>query len=187
MIRGLRTTTPEHLLLGAGAFYKNFIIGTDTPATATAKMLGATDGGGTFSAVPIMRQVSIDGAPGDVKGLKALDGWTVTMTANLKEATVANLELAIGAYTYTTTTNTTTINGKNEIADTDYATSIVWAGSLSNGEVVYIKLDNVLSTNGLSLTFSDKNEAVIPVTLTAHYALADLETPPFQVVYPSAQ
>ena len=70
MIRSLRTTTPENLLLGVGAFYKNFVIGTDTPATATSKLLGATDGGGTLAIVPQIRQVSVDGAPGDVKGLK---------------------------------------------------------------------------------------------------------------------
>ena len=44
----------------------------------------------------------------------------------------------------------------------------------------------MLSVNGLNLTVSDKNEAVIPVTLTAHYALSDLDTPPFEIVYPAS-
>ena len=37
MIRGLTTATPDNLLLGVGAFYKDFVIGTDTPATASSK------------------------------------------------------------------------------------------------------------------------------------------------------
>jgi len=183
MIRGLTTATPDNLLLGVGAFYKDFVIGTDTPATASSKCLGATDGGGTLAIVPQIRQVSVDGAPGDVKGLKVNDGYTCTMSVNLKEATLNNLKLALGAFT--TTTNGVT--GKHEIEDTDYASSITWAGTLSGKSTpVYIKLSNVLSVNGLNLTVSDKNEAVIPVTLTAHYALSDLDTPPFEIVYPAS-
>ena len=187
MIRGLSTTTPSKLLLGVGAFYKNFTIGTDTPATASSKLLGATDGGGTVAIVPQIRQVSVDGAPGDVKGLKVNDGYTATMTINLKEVTLANLELALGAFsTISTATNQTQFRGKHEIVDADYATNIVWAGTISgSSEPVYIEFDNVLSVNGLNLTVSDKNEATIPVTLTAHYALSDLDTPPFKIVYPS--
>ncbi len=187
MIRSLSTTTPTNLLLGVGAFYKNFTIGTDTPASATAKLLGATDGGGTLAIVPQIRQVSVDGAPGDVKGLKVNDGFTATMSVNLKEVTLANLELALGAHTETTGTGNKVVTGKHEIVDADYATNIVWAGTLAgNSTPVYIEMSNVLSVNGLNLTVSDKNEAVIPVTLTAHYALSDLDTPPFKIVYPNA-
>lgn len=183
MIRSLRTTTPDNLLLGVGAFYKNFVIGTDTPATATAKLLGATDGGGTLAIVPQIRQVSVDGAPGDVKGLKVNDGYTATMSVNVKEVTLDNLKLALGAFA----TATNGITGKHEIEDTDYIDSITWAGTISGKNTpVYIVMKNVLSVNGLNLTVSDKNEATIPVTLTAHYDLSDLDTPPFEIVYPAS-
>ena len=183
MIRSLRPQTAEKLLLGVGAFYKNFDVATDTPATATAKLLGATDGGGTIAIVPQIRQVSVDGAPGDVMGLKVNDGYTVTMTANLKEVTLDNIKLALGAFEATQTG----ITGKHEIEDTDYVDNITWAGTISGSDTpVYIVMNNVLSVNGLNLTVSDKNEATIPVTLTAHYALDDLDTPPFEIVYPAA-
>lgn len=187
MIRSLSTNTPTNLLLGVGAFYKNFNTASDTPATATSKLLGATDGGGTLAIVPQIRQVSVDGAPGDVKGLKVNDGYTVTMTVNLKEATLENLELALGAYTTASITGATKATGKHEIVDGDYINSITWAGTLAGkSNPVYITMSNVLSVNGLNLSVSDKNEAVIPVTLTAHYALADLDTPPFEIIYPNA-
>lgn len=186
MIRGLRTTTPDKLLLGVGAFYKNFVIGTDTPSTATSKLLGATDGGGSLNIVPQVRQVSVDGAPGDVKGLKVIDGYAVTLSANLKEMTLENLELAIGAYSVSGT-SATTIKGKHNLADSDYLTNITWAGTISGKSTpVYIVLKNALSVNGLNLSVSDKNEAVIPVTITAHYDLSDLENPPFEIVYPAS-
>lgn len=184
MIRGLNSNTPSKLLLGVGAFYKDYIIGTDTPATATAKLLGATDGGGSFSATPAVRQVSVDGAPGPVKGLEVFDGWTAIMTANVKEVTLNNIKLALGAFDVA---SSGAVHGKHDIDDDDYATNITWAGTLSGSDTpVYIVLKNALSLNGLSLSVSDKNEAVIPLTLTGHYALTDLETPPFEIVYPAS-
>lgn len=186
MIRGITASTKENLLLGAGAFYKNFIVGTDTPTNTTgkAKLLGATDGGGTFAAVPAVRQVTVDGAPGPIIGLETNDGYAVTMTANVKEATVKNMSLALGMVTVdTATTGQTKIVGNVDIKDADYADNITWCGSLSNGDFVYIVLKNALSTNGLNLTFTDKNEGTIPLTITGHYDIDDLDTPPFEIYY----
>ena len=187
MVRGLSTNTPNNLLLGAGAFYKNWVVGTDTPATATSKLLGATDGGGSFSATPAIRQVSVDGAPGPTIGLEVIDGWTATLTANVKEITADNLELALSNSTETSVTNGTKITTGHDLAAADYLTNITWVGSISGmTQPVIIVLKNALSMNGISLTVTDKNEAVLPLTLTAHYALADLETPPFEIIFPTS-
>ena len=187
MIRGLTSNTAQRLLLGAGAFYKNFNPSTDTPATATAKLLGATDGGGTFAVTNSIRQVSVDGAPNDVKGLKTSDGYTVTLTANVKEITAENIALAIGAASTTTMTSmsATKITGK-DIEDSDYVANITWAGTLSgSNKPVYVVVKNALSLNGLNLTVSDKNEATLPITINGHYDLSDLDTPPYEIIYPT--
>lgn len=187
MIRGLTTGTPDKLLLGVGAFYKDWVVGTDTPATASSKLLGATDGGGSFAAVPAIRQVSVDGAPGPVKGLEVIDGWTATLTANVKEITAANLELAVVNFTATTVTDGTKITTGHDIdASSDYTTNITWVGTISGmTKPVIIVLKNAISMNGINITLADKNEAVLPLTLTAHYDLADLDTPPFEIIYPT--
>ena len=188
MIRGITSNTPQKLLLGAGAFYKNFNVNTDTPATASAKLLGATDGGGTFAVTNNIRQVSVDGLPGDVKGYKVSDGYTVTLTANVKEITADNIKLAIGAASATTMTtiSATKITGK-DIEDSDYIDNITWAGTLSGSDKpVYIVLKNALSLNGLNISVADKSEAVLPITLNGHYDPSDLDTPPFEVIYPTA-
>ena len=188
MIRGLTSATAQKLLLGAGAFYKNFNVNSDTPATASAKLLGATDGGGTFAVTNNIRQVSVDGAPNDVKGLKVSDGYTVTLTANVKEITADNIKLAIGAASTTSMTSisATKITGK-DIENSDYIDNITWAGTLSGSDKpVYIVIKNALSLNGLNLTVSDKNEATLPITINGHYDLSDLDTPPFEVIYPTA-
>lgn len=190
MIRGLTSNTSDNLLLGAGAFYKGFDVTSDTPATATSKLLGATDGGGTFAITNNIRQVSVDGAPNDVKGLKVSDGYSVTLTANVKEVTANNIALAIGATSTTSTTISQStyskITGK-DIEEDDYVDNITWAGTLSgSSKPVYIVIKNALSLNGLNLTMGDKNEAVIPITLNGHYDLDNLDTPPFEIYYPGA-
>lgn len=188
MITGLNSGTPEKLLLDAGAFFKNFVLGTDTPATASAKCLGATDGGGTYSAMPTVRQVSVDGGKTNVKGLQTIDDWVITMTVNVKEVTAANIQLALGAATATTSstvTSATEITFNEDFADDDYVTNITWIGTIKGkNDPVYIVLDNALSLNGLSLSMADKSEATIPITLTANYDLANLDKVPSKVIYP---
>ncbi len=188
MIRGITSQTSQKLLLGPGAFYKNFNVNTDTPATATSKLLGATDGGGTFAVTNNIRQVTVDGAPNDVKGLKVSDGYTVTLTANVKEITADNIALAIGACSTTTMTtiSATKITGK-DIEDGDYVGNITWAGTISGkDEPVYIVVKNALSLNGLNLSVGDKSESVLPITINGHYDLGDLDNPPFEIIYPTA-
>lgn len=188
MITGLTSATPNNLLLDAGAFFKNFTVGTDTPETASAKLLGATDGGGTFSVVPTVRQISVDGGKQNVKELQTVDFWTATMTANLKEHTLENLKLAIGAAKETSMTaqKYTKVEAKEDFEATDYITNIVWVGKIKGkSKPVIIELKNALSINGLNLTFADKNEATIPVTLTANYDLSDMDASPFAIYYPA--
>lgn len=192
-ITGLTANTPENLLLDAGAFFLNYDPAKDTPATAQAKLIGATQGGGSFSAVPTVRQIEVDGAPANTKGLEIIDGWVTTMVANVKEVTINSLKIALGAAKVEGTISGgpegySKITGKNEIADADYSDNITWIGKLKgSGKPVMIVIRNALSINGLNLTVSDKNEAVIPITLTGHYKLDDLETPPYEIIYPNAK
>lgn len=189
---GLSAKTPQHLQMDAGAFLRNYDVETDTFATAKAtKLLGATVGGGSFSAVPTIRRIEVDGAKGAVKGLETVDEWVVTMTANVKEITVDALKTALAASEATsidTPAGYTKITGKCNIALEDYLDNLTWVGRLSGSEdPVIIVVKNVLGTNGLTLSFADKAEGVIPVTVTGHYTMDDLETPPFEIYYPSVE
>lgn len=188
-VTGLTAKTPENLLLDAGAFFLNYDIATDTPKTAASKLIGATQGGGSFSAVPTTRRIEIDGVKGAAKGLETIDEWVVTMVANAKEVTANNLSLSLGAATVSTAgtpANYQKITAKEDFEDDDYAENITWIGNLKGSELpVIIVMKNAISINGLTLTVADKGEAVIPITLTGHYSLDDLETPPFEIYYPT--
>lgn len=184
-ITGLTSSTPSKLLLDAGAFYKDYDL-SKTYAQQADKLLGATAGGGSFSAVPSVRKIEVDGAKENVKQLQTIDGWVVTMTANVKEVTATAIKTALGAASATAADNKTTITGKADFEASDYASNLTWIGRLSgSSDPVIIVVDNALCLNGLSLTMADKAEAVVPITVTGHYSLDDLDTPPFKIIYPN--
>ena len=189
LFSGFTANTPKHLQMDAGAFLRNYDVTKDTWETAKGtKLIGATSGGGSFSAVPTFRKVDIDGVKGDVKGMKHIDEWVVTMTANVKEITAESLKLSLAAADSASAaapTGYTKITARNEIKDADYLDNLTWVGRLSGSDKpVLIVVKNALATNGLTISFADKTEGVIPVTITGHYAADDLETPPFDIYYP---
>lgn len=186
---GFTQDTAKRLLLDAGAFVKDFEPATDTWDTVkTTKIIGATQGGGSFSAVPTIRRIEIDGVKGAAKGLEALDEWVVTITANVKEVSAEALALALASATNTaagTPEGYNKIAANNSIELTDYLENITWIGKLSGSDQpVIILVKNALCTNGLSLTMADKAEGVIALTFTGHYDPSELDSPPFEIYYP---
>lgn len=196
MFSGVTSSTSQKLQLDAGAFLKNYDPATDTWATAKGtKLLGATAGGGSFAAVPTIRRIEVDGVKGATKGFEALDEWVVTMTVNMKEldANVLSLALATGSSaaakspSNASSNNYEKITAANAITASNYITNITWVGTLSGSSLpIIIVLKNALCTNGLSLTTADKSEGIVTLTLTGHYDPSNLETPPFEIYYPTA-
>lgn len=185
---GFNSETAEKLLLDAGAFLKNFVVGTDTfeSAVTADKLIGATSGGGTFSAVPTVRKIEIDGVKGAAKGLEVIDEWVVTLMANIKEVSVESIQAALGAATISDFSNDYyKVQANNYIELTDYIDNIVWVGKLSGSNIpVIIEVSNAISLGGLALNMADKAEGLVPTTFTGHYDYDDLDTPPFAVYYP---
>jgi hypothetical protein len=138
-----------------------------------------------------MRGVEIDGVKGTAKGLQNIDTWTVTMTANVKEFTAEAIKTALGAAdagAENAPEGYTRISGRSELKDEDYLDNLTWVGRLSgSGKPVIIVVKNALSTSGLSVSFADKSEGLIPITVTGHYTAADLESPPFDIYYPTVE
>lgn len=194
---GFTKETPEHLLLDAGAFFKNFVYvpggdNNDTydSAVAAGKLLGATKGGGEFSAVPTIRQIEVDGVKGRAKGLETIDCWEVYLKATILEAKTDAIKSALCAANVDEVSDTKydVITGKSEIELSDYINNVTWIGKLSgSNEPVIIIVDNALNTDGLKLTVQDKSEATIPVTFYGHYDTDNLDEPPFKVFYPKKE
>lgn len=197
VVSGLTSTTKENLVLDAGAFFKNFNVvspdGGTTPAdtfesaVTAGKLLGATKGGGGFSAVPTYRDIEVDGVRGVWKGGKIVDSWEVKMTVNLVEVKAATLKDALGASEIDTTTNEDyeIVTGKACITDEDYIDNITWVGNISGKEeFAYIQIFNAINGNGIDFSFADKSEAVAGLEFIGHYDSEDATTPPFKIYYP---
>lgn len=188
---GFTTETAQSLLLNAGAFFKNFDPATDSFDTAVAagKLIGATKGGGEFSAVPEVRQIEVDGVAGRAKGLEIIDSWDVYLKATvleIKESTIAN-GLAASSVDTTSNADYDIIRAGQSIELSDYIENVAWVGTLSgSNKPVIILVKNAINTDGLVLTVEDKNEASIPMTFYGHYSQDDLENPPFEILYPKA-
>ncbi len=179
-ITGLTSTSKKNFQLDAGALYKNWAIGTDTPANATSKLLGATQGGGTMAIVPEVRQISVDGAKGPTKGYEVIDSVTATMSVTVKEITEGSVTLALAHSTVSTTavSGYTQILPGEDIADTDYVTNVAWVGKLiGSSDPMIIIMKNVLNLEGWTLTVADKNEGGVPMVLTALVDPADWNGP----------
>lgn len=187
---GFNDKTAEKLLLDAGAFFKNFVVGTDTfdSAVAAKKLIGATSGGGTFVAQPTVRRIPIDGVKGAAKGLEVIDEWVTTIMANIKEVSQESIKLALGAATIENgPVGYKKITAKNHIELDDYVDNIVWVGKLSGTNTpVIIEILNAISLGGITLNMQDKNEGLIPTTFTGHYDDTELDEPPFAIYYPDA-
>lgn len=188
---GFTNKTGENLLLDAGAFFKDYVVGTDTfeGAVAEGKLIGATRGGGEFKAVPDIRQVEVDGIVGRAKGLEVINSWDVSIQANVLEVTPETLKLGLGIAAIDTETETEydIVTAKNSIEDGDYLDNITWVGQLSGSKKpVIIQVLNTLNLEGLTLATAPKGEAVTTMTFAGHYKQEDLDTPPFKIYYPKA-
>jgi len=187
-ITGLTSNTKKYLQLDAGALFKNYTVGSDTPETAAAKLIGATEGGATLAIVPEVRQISVDGVKGPTKGYEVIDSWTATLTANIKEVKAETVALALGAATINTTVQTgfSKITPDAEIADSDYISNVTWVGKVSGStNPMMIVLKNVLCLNGFNFTVQDKGEGNIPLVMTAHYDVAALDEVPVEIYSPT--
>lgn len=188
-LTGQTSETKENLLLGAGVFAKDYVVGTDTLESikTNKKMLGATSGGGTFTATKNGHYLQIDGMPENTKGNYILDSWATQLQITLQETTVESLKMALTAANTdtTTTTNYTTIIPKNGMEDEDYIDSVSFIGRLSgSNDPIVITIFNAINTADLSLNPQDGKEGTVQLTLTGHYTADEPENPPFKIFYP---
>lgn len=186
---GYTAKTSENLLLDAGAFFANFDMEADTFDTAVlaGKLLGATRGGGSFSAIPEFRPIEVDGVKGKAMGLQVIDSWEVKMSSNILEVTREALAQALATSNLDTTTNIEydIITATNHVDLTDYIENITYVGTRSGSDKpLIIQIYNALNKNGLTLETADKGESVVALEFEGHYKDSDLDTPPFSIFYP---
>ena len=191
----IRTETFENLQLNAGIFIKNFDY--DTPAdaealktaitaaiTAGTNILGATRGGGTFTATREIRTPEVDGMRYGFKGSDFVDSADAYLSTTLIEVTPASVEATLGNATKTSSGKKTTIKMHTAIESADYLSNLCWIGDLADGRLVLIALKNALNTADFTLTFTDKGEGTLAAEFHARQAgVTDYDYAPFEIVF----
>lgn len=160
----------NHFIIDAGAIYLNAKYD-EVEGTFTGELLGATAGGNEFVVEQEVRQIEVDGMKGRGKGLQALSFMNPNLTANLKELSAKNLSRIIaGGDLDVADSHYDILTSKGVIEDSDYIDSIALVGRvIGSQKPIVIVLDNVLSIEGLEMTFEDDDEVVVPVTFGGHY------------------
>lgn len=193
---GYNQTTPDKLLLDAGAVFINFTPGTDTyeSAKAAGKCLGATQKGSEFSAVPKFRRMEIDGVHTRTIGDTLIDGWDVYLKTTLVEMTSDNIKRALGVGNISTGTPSgyDKIQGRDTIETTDYISNVTFVGNiLGETDPIIIQVFNAFNESGLTITNEDKNNAAVGCQFygyndaTVYDSVTNPLRPPFAIYRPT--
>lgn len=183
---GITPETFKHLILDAGAVYKNY-------GEPDEKLIGATSGGNTFTVEREIREIEMDGARGKVKGARRIITENASLSINLLEMSVENFKMALTAADVSdvvdpddgVTKIADKIQPRGKILDSDYIKNVALAATVSGtDQPVVIILYNVLSDGEFSLQMQDKDEGKPEITLSAHYDPAQLDVVPYQIRYP---
>lgn len=191
----IRQETFQNLQLNAGIFIKNFDY--DTPANADAlktairtaitagtDILGATRGGGTFTATREIRTPEVDGMRYGFIGADFVDSADAYLSTTLVEVTPSSVKACLGNATSTVDGKKTTITMHTAIQDTDYIGNLCWIGDLADGRLVLIALKNALNTADFTLTFTDKGEGTLAAEFHARQEeVDDYDYAPFEIVF----
>lgn len=128
-----------------------------------------------------IRAIQVDGQLGNVKGSLRETTKNMSVSLNLMEWAEDTILMKALRLIKTTNANTTTYTPKSTIEVSDYLTNVVIVGQTNNGDQLIIEMNNVIATNELSMSFEDKNEVVLPVTLMANYSSGDSRIIPWSI------
>ena len=175
-------TTFQNLQLNAGVLLSAFDPG--TAEVANESIIGATTGGVNFTATPTFSDYGedIDNCPKNMKELKKLDSWEISMSGTYVTVDANAVKSLVGA----ADVSVNKITPRNDLKLTDF-TDVWWVGDYSdqngetNGGFVAIHMINALSTGGFAIQSSDNGKGNFAFTYTAHYSMSAQDTVPFEV------
>ena len=191
VLNGFTANTATNLQLDAGIFVRGLADPSTFNGTVTtpAKTIGATSGGGSFTAIPTFRNIfeDLDGARGVYKGGQVIDSWEIKLTTTIKEMTAENLKLALAAADTTAASSgkyDTTV-ARLEVKEEDYLDNFCFIGTINGQDTpVIVEMKNVLNMSGLNLTVADKATGSVSLELQAHFDLSKPDEVPFKIYTP---
>ena len=175
-------TAFKNLQLNAGVLLSAF--NPESATVANESIIGATTGGVNFTATPTFSDYGedIDNCPKNMKELKKLDTWEISMSGTYVTVDANAVKALVGA----ADVSGNKITPRNDLKLTDF-TDVWWVGDYSdqngetNGGYVAIHMMNALSTGGFAIKSSDSGKGNFAFTYAAHYSMDAQDTVPFEV------
>ena len=161
-------TAFQNIQLNAGVLLSSFT--PETAAVANEAIIGATTGGVNFTATPTFSDYGedIDNCPKNMKELKKLDSWEISMSGTYVTVDANAVKSLVGA----ADVSGNKITPRNDVLLTDF-TDVWWVGDYSdqNGE----------TNGGFAIKSTDNGKGTFAFTYTAHYSMDAQDTVPFEV------
>jgi hypothetical protein len=175
MKRVFDPTAPDDndIFLGEGVFYRDH-------GEAGERILGATAGGSKFEIMKEVRAIPVDGAYGEVKGLRRYTRYVPSFTVNLLKIDYLTLTDGVNA-DYSDEGDYKEVTFRINLEDTDYLDNVTFVGNKLDGKACVIKIENVLNDGNIELEHKEKDELVSEMMYTGHYLRTALTTPPFEI------
>jgi hypothetical protein len=143
-------------------------------------LLGATRGGSVFAVDSGVREMPADGAKGPVKGDERISKVVATLTVNMLEMSSWVIRLSNPGSTETAEPNHVLIRRWLAFALRDYRSTIALIAEVKGtDETVVCILENVIGTNGIKITTTENDEAVLQIVFQANFSPAYMDTEPW--------
>jgi len=179
---GVTENTYKRFVIDSGAVYKGYV-----NESNRGDLIGATRGGNTFTIETEYKDMTVDGAKGMVKGGRRITRVTATLVANYIEIYTDLILRALPGSSETLVTNHDKITRSLQLDDDDYMSNVALIGEVSDGDAVgpaVFVINNPLIDSNFEAALTDAEEVVIPVTYSAHFASTDLDTEPWEILWP---
>lgn len=171
-------TAAQNIQVDAGLLLKTFDV-TNPTNPADADIVCATSGDFSISAVPEVEDFfeDVNNAPTNTMEGKRITGWTCSLGVTCLEITEDTLALALGA-SKAIAGGGVKPRDQYELADFK---SLYWIGDMVDENMLFVvKMDNTVSTGGLSFTATNNGKGQLALTLTPHSSLADVTEIPME-------
>ena len=167
--------TFQGLQVDAGVLLTSF--NPASPAVVDSAIITATTGGITVSAVASYEDLGedVDNCPNNMMELKKLIGWDCKISCTALDNSVDTLKLALGAADKAGKR----VVPRRQVQQGDFST-IWWVGDRADGGFVAVKLENALSTGGLSLKTGKNEKGQITVEITGHVSISAQNVVPME-------
>lgn len=168
------------LQLNAGMLLKTFDVAREMSAEEIIQAaICATSGGINASCVPEYTDIGedVDNCPANMKELKKLVRYECKLSTSVLTLSTETVKISLGQADIDASTGKVT--PRSELKDTDFR-DLWWVGDMADGGFAAVKLENALSTGGLSLQTTKDGKGQLALELTAHYTIQNQTKVPME-------